>query len=143
MTDDEVECCAECGEPEFDEDGYETHLDEDEYDHDFEYEEEVSPLEDIKEIADTVKSLAEAGKAVKEVLQPSKIDPSELTANRFKVPPPIAKVPDLEIAERPDVKIERRHKENIKWIKIGIVAGAVVTIILGTVAIFFNYIFSQ
>jgi len=83
MTDDEVEYCAECGEPEFDEDGYETHLDEDEYDHDFEYEEEVSPLEDIKEIADTVKSLAEAGKAVKELTQPSKIDPSELNSNRF------------------------------------------------------------
>jgi len=131
MTDDEVEYCAECGEPEFDEDGYETHLDEDEYDHDFEYEEEVSPLEDIKEIADTVKSLAEAGKAVKELTQPSKIDPSELTVNRFKVPPPIDKVPDLEINEHPDVKTEKRHKQ---MMKLGII-GIIVATLLGIAAL--------
>jgi len=126
MTDDEVEYCAECGEPEFDEDGYETHLDEDEYDHDFEYEEEVSPLEDIKDLVDSVKSLAEAGKAVKELTQPSKIDPSELTVNRFKIPSPINKIPDLEIAEHPDAKAEKRHKQ---MMKLGIISIIVATLL--------------
>jgi len=133
MTDDEN--CSICGDPEFDEDGNETHLDEEEYDHDFEPE-EVTTLEDVKEFADTVKSLAEAGKAVKELTQPSKIDPSELTVNRFKIPT-IDKMPDLEIAEHPDVRIEKRHKEIIKWIKIGTVV-AIVTIIVGITAIIFN-----
>ena len=110
-------------------------------DHDFEYEEEDSTtLQDLKE---GLNVLDKGIDVWNKLTRPSKIDPSELTSNRFKVPPPIAKVRDLEIAEHPDVKVERRHKENVKWIKIGIVAGAVVTIILGTAAIFFNYIFSQ
>jgi len=140
MTDDEVEYCAECGEPEFDEDGYKTHLDEDEYDHDFEPE-EVTTLEDVKEFADTVKSLVEAGKAVKEVLQPPKIDPSELRSDRFKNPPPKIsdfKMPEINIIASPEAKAEKRHRENIKLTKIGIVVGAVVTIILGTLAIILN-----
>ena len=138
-SDEDEEYCAKCGDSEYDEDGNETHLDEEEYDHDFEYEEEPATLEDVKEFADTVKSLAEAGKAVKELTRPSKIDPSELTVNRFKVPPPpINKIPDLEIAEHPDAKAEKRHKENIKLQKIAIITGAVVAIILGIVAIIFN-----
>lgn len=129
MTDDEY--CAKCGDSEYDEDGNETHLDEEEYDHDFEYEEEPTTLEDVKEFADTVKSLAEAGKAVKEVLQPLKIEPSELRADRFKIPPPKIsdfKMPDLEIAEHPDAKNERRHKQNIKLQKIAIISGVVIGI---------------
>ena len=130
MTDDEY--CAKCGDSEYDEDGNETHLDEEEYDHDFEYEEEPTTLEDVKEFADTVKSLAEAGKAVKEVLQPSKIDPSELTVNRFKVPPPpINKIPDLEITEHPDAKAEKRHKQ---MMKLGII-GIIVATLLGITAL--------
>jgi len=129
MTDDEVEYCSECGEPEFDEDGNETHADEEEYDHDFEYEEEPTTLEDVKEFADTVKSIAEAGKAVKELTQPSKIDPSELTADRFKIPPPIDKMPDLEIAEHSDVKAEKRHKQIIKLGIIGIIVAALLGIV--------------
>jgi len=144
MADDDEEYCAKCGYSEFNDDGTESHADEKEYDHDFEYEEEDegTTLEDVKEFADTVKSLAEAGKAVKEVLQPSKINPLELTSDRFKVPPPIEKVRDLKIdlklPEHPDTKAEKRHNETMKWTKIGIVVGAVVAIILGTVAIIFS-----
>jgi len=137
MTDDDVEYCAKCGDAEFNEDGTESHADEKEYDHDFEPEEPTT-LEDVKEFADTVKTIAEAGKAIKELTQPSKIDPSELNPNRFKIPPPIAKVPDLEIAEHPDAKAEKRHKENIKLQKIAIITGAIVATILGIVAIIFN-----
>ena len=134
MTDDE-EYCAKCGYAKFNEDGTESHADEKEYDHDFEPEEDDGlTLQDIDKGLDVLDKGIDVW---------NKITKSELSANRFKVPPPIAKVPDLEIAEHPDVKVERRHKENVKWIKIGIVAGAVVTIILGTAAIFFNYIFSQ
>ena len=130
MTDDEY--CAKCGDSEYDEDGNETHLDEEEYDHDFEYEEEPTTLEDVKEFADTVKSLAEAGKAVKEVLQPSKIDPSELNVNRFKNPePPIDAYPDLEITEHPDAKAEKRHKQ---MMKLGII-GIIVATLLGITAL--------
>jgi len=133
MTDD-IEYCAKCGDAEFDEDGFETHEDEEEYDHDFETEKETSFLEDVKDLADTLKSVSEAGKAIKELTQPSKIDPSELSSNRFKVPPPIAKVRDLEINERPDVKAEKRHKQNIKLGIIGIIVAA----LLGIAAIIFN-----
>ena len=135
---DEDEYCAKCGDAEFDEDGSETHADDEEYDHDFEYEEESTTLEDVKEFADTVKSLAEAGKAVKEVLQPSKIDHPELNPNKFKYIPPTPKISDLKLPEHSDVKAEKRHKENLKWTKIGIGAGAVVAIILGITAIIIN-----
>lgn len=130
MTDDDEEYCAKCGDAEFDEDGFETHEDEEEYDHDFEPEEPTT-LEDVKEFADTVKSLAEAGKVVKELTQPSKIDPSELNPNRFKIPPPIAKVPDLEITEHPDAKAEKRHKQ---MMKLGII-GIIVATLLGIAAL--------
>jgi len=130
MTDDEVEYCAECGEPEFDEDGNETHLDEEEYDHDFEPE-EVTTLEDVKEFADTVKSLAEAGAAVKKVLQSSKIEPSELKADRFKIPPLKFKMPDIKLAPHPDAKAEKRHKQ---MMKLGII-GIIVATLLGIAAL--------
>jgi len=81
-----LEYCSICGDPEFDEDGEETHVDE-EHDHDFKPDEEASPLEDIKDLADTVKSIADAGSAVKKFAKSSKIDYSELNANRFKTPP--------------------------------------------------------
>jgi len=128
-----LEYCSVCGDAEFDEDGEETHVDE-EYDHDFRPEEGASPLEDIKDLADTVKSIAEAGSAVKKFTKSSKIDHFELNPNRFNVPPPTDKFPDLEIAEHPDVKAEKRHKETIKWVKIAIIAG----IVVGIVAIIFN-----
>ena len=130
-SDEDEEYCAKCGDSEYDEDGNETHLDEEEYDHDFEYEEEPATLDDVKEFADTVKSLAEAGKAVKEVLQPSKIDPSELSSNRFKIPPPKFKMPDFELAPHPDVKAEKRHKQ---MTKLGII-GIIVATLLGIAAL--------
>jgi len=143
MTKDE-EYCEECGDAEFDADGNETHADEDEYDHDFEYEEEDegTTLDDVKEFADTVKSLAEAGKSVKELTKPSitshiNLDSDRFKQKRFEVPPPY-NPHDYKMSEHPDKKAERRHKENLKWTKIGIGVGAIVAVILGTVAIIFN-----
>ena len=54
MTDDDEEYCVECGDAEFDEEGNETHADEEEYDHDFELEEESSTLQDVKEGLDVI-----------------------------------------------------------------------------------------
>lgn len=127
MTDDEY--CAKCGDSEFDEDGNETHADEEEYDHDFEYEEKSVTLEDVKEGLDVLDKGIDVWN---KLTRPSKIDPSELNPNRFKAPPPIDKVPDLEIAEHPDVKAEKRHKQIIK---LGIIA-IIVAAIIGIVAIF-------
>ena len=131
---DEVEYCAKCGDAEFDEDRNETHADEEEYDHDFEPEEESTTLDDIKDLADTVKSIAEAGSAVKKLTQPSKTDNLELDPNKFKAPPPKFKMPDLGVLEHPDARTEKRHKEAIKWAKIAIIVGAAV----GIIAIIFN-----
>ena len=127
MTDDEY--CAKCGDSEFDEDGNETHADEEEYVHDFEYEEKSVTLEDVKEGLDVLDKGIDVWN---KLTRPSKIDPSELNPNRFKAPPPIDKVPDLEIAEHPDVKAEKRHKQIIK---LGIIA-IIVAAIIGIVAIF-------
>ncbi|PBO84994.1 MAG: hypothetical protein COA77_06385 [Thaumarchaeota archaeon] len=128
MTEDED--CAECGDPEFDKDGNETHLDEEEYDHDFEAEEPTT-LEDVKEFADTVKSLVEAGKAVKELTRPSKINYSEPSIDRFKTTE--SKVSDFKISDikitHPEEESKKRHKETIKWAKIGIAVGAIIGII--------------
>ena len=51
---DNIEYCAECGDAEFDEDGYETHADEEEYDHDFKPEEEGPTLQDVKDGLDVL-----------------------------------------------------------------------------------------
>jgi len=135
MSDDE-EYCAKCGDSEYDEDGNETHLDEDEYDHDFEYEEEVEEpvtLADVKEGLDVLdKGIDVWNKLTNKPNQPS-LDP-----NKFKYVPPPPKISDLKLPEHPDKKAEKRHKENLKWTKIGIGVGAIVAIILGTVAIIFN-----
>ena len=69
---DDVEYCAKCGDPEFDEDGIETHADEDEYDHDFELEEDEEEndgltMDDVKKGADTLTSVAKAVKAFKDL----------------------------------------------------------------------------
>jgi len=121
MADDDDEYCSVCGDPKFDEDGFETHEDEEEYDHDFEPEEPTT-LEDVKEFADTVKSLAEAGKAVKEVLQPSE----KYKQEEFVRPPPKGKFIE---GQHSDPKSIQRHKETIKWTKIGITVGAIIGII--------------
>ena len=63
MSDDEERFCARCGDSEFDDEGEETHI-YDDYDHDFvpeEEDEEQSTLEQVGELADTVKKIAEAG----------------------------------------------------------------------------------
>ena len=76
QEDDDVEYCAECGDPEFDEDGNETHADEDEYDHDFELEsdeeDEGLTLDDVKKGADTLTSIAKAAKAFKDLSDDNK-----------------------------------------------------------------------
>ena len=73
IMEDEDEYCAVCGDSEFDEDGYETHEDEDEYDHDFVYEEDYGlTLDDVKELADTAASVFKAAKAFKDISEDSK-----------------------------------------------------------------------
>ena len=125
MTDDDdEEYCAKCGDSEYDEDGNETHLDEEEYDHDFEPEEDDSlTLQDIDKGLDVLDKGIDVW---------NKISKSELSANRFKVPPPpINKIPDLEIAEHPDAKAEKRHKQ---MMKLGII-GIIVATLLGIAAL--------
>jgi len=132
MTDDDVEYCAKCGYAKFNEDGTESHADEEEYDHDFEPEEDDSlTLQDIDKGLDVLDKGIDVWN---KLTRPSKIDPSELTSDRFKVPPPIAKVRDLELGEHPDVKAEKRHKEIMKWTKIGFIVATALTI----AAIIFN-----
>jgi len=80
MTDsDEEEYCAKCGDSEFDDKGNETHADEDEYDHDFVYEDKDEEaeddeitLDDVKKVADTASSVFKAVKAFKDVTDDSK-----------------------------------------------------------------------
>jgi len=125
MVEDE-EICSVCGDPEYDNDGYETHADEEEYGHDFEPKKDDSlTLQDVKEGLDVL----DKGIGIW-----NKITKSELSANRFKIPPPMDKVPDLEIAEHPDAKAEKRHKEIMKWTKIGFIVATALTI----TAIVFN-----
>lgn len=134
-SDDDVEYCAKCGYSEFNEDGTRSHDDEEEYDHNFEYEEVEEPvtLADVKEGLDVLdKGIDVWNKLTKKPDQPS-LDP-----NKFKYVPSPPKISDLKLPEHSDKKAEKRHKETIKWTKIGIAIGAVVTIILGTVAIIFN-----
>jgi len=133
MPEDE-EYCAKCGDSEFDEDGNETHLDEEEYDHDFEPEEDESiTLEDVKEGLDVL----DKGIDVWNKLT-NKPDHPELNPNKFKYIPPSPKISDLKLTENTDAKVEKRHKETIKWTKIGIGVGAIVAIILGITAIIIN-----
>ena len=61
-------------------------------------------------------------------------DQVDLNPDKFKVPPRKFIIPDFTIAEHPDVKAEKRHKEAIKWAKIAIIVAAVV----GIIAIVFN-----
>lgn len=133
MTDDDEEYCAKCGYAEFNEDGTESHADEDEYDHDFEPEDDSLTLQDIDKSLDVLdKGIDVWNKLTKKPDQPS-LDP-----NKFKYVPPPPKILDLKLPEHSDKKAEKRHKENIKLQKIAIITGAVIAIILGIVAIVFN-----
>jgi len=136
MVDDDEEYCEVCGKHEDDCDCEEYCDNCDKPIDDCECEEDDGPI-----LQDIDKGLDVLNKGIdvwNKLTRPSKIDPSELNADRFKVPPPIDKIPDLELGELPDVKVEKRHKENIKLQKIAIITGAVVAIILGIVAIIFN-----
>ena len=72
---DENEYCVECGDPEFDEDGKETHASDD-YDHDFEPEEEDDglTLDDVKKGAETISSIAKAVKDIKDLSDDPKLE---------------------------------------------------------------------
>jgi len=155
--DDDVEYCAECGDPEFDKDGIETHADEDKYDHDFELEEDEEEndgitMDDIKKGADTLTSVAKAAKAFKDLTDDAT---SKQTRNRYtftttpRPPHDERKSHTVKIMEyfgrtpKPDnknkledkidklgKKIDHGHKsQNQKWY-IGIGIGVVITIIL-------------
>lgn len=115
---DEKEYCAKCGNPEFDKDGYKTH-DYEPYDHDFEYEEEEEEpitLRDVKDLADTVKSIAEAGKVLKNIPE---------------IPPRPTIWEEAGRDVHSDKKQEKRHHETIKWTKIGIIVAVIVALIFG------------
>ena len=149
MTDDDVEYCAKCGYSEFNDDGTESHADEKEYDHDFEYEEEDegTTLEDVNNFLDTANKGLDFYNKLKKQTQPTQPEttPENVIAHlevgrmseeyRRKEP---AKQEDLKLKNQSDAKIEKRHKETMKWTKIGIGVGAIVAVILGIVAIIFN-----
>ncbi len=131
------EFCEECGEHE---DGCECEEYCDECDNlmdDCECEEESSFLEDIKNLADTVKSVAEDGKSVKKLIKSSDhidLNPDKFKQKRFEIPLPQEKPLDLEIMEHPDAKAARRHKQNLK---LGII-GIIIASALGIIAIIFK-----
>lgn len=154
MTDsDEEEYCAECGDPEFDEDGKETHLDEDEYDHDFVYEEDEEEgitLDDIKDGLDVLDKGIDVYNKLKKAGQSPSMD---LSADRFtRNIPPRPERPDMETYKLPKIepaphplevkekalkRIEKkmdREKKTAKkrWI-IGLAIGGVIAIILAIV----------
>jgi len=123
MTDSDEEECAECGDPEFDEDGNKTHADEDKYDHDFVYEEdeeEPLTLRDVKDLADTAKSIAEAGKVLKNIPQ---------------IPPKPSRWEESGRDAQSDTNHEKRHREAIKWVKISIAVGIVLALIFGILSL--------
>jgi len=116
---DDYEYCAKCGDAEFDDNGKETHADEEEYDHDFVYEddeEEPLTLKGIKDIADTIKSVAEAGKVLKNIPE---------------IPPKPSRWEESGRDTQSDTKHEKRHREAIKWVKISIAVGIVLALIFG------------
>lgn len=120
MTEDnEEEFCSVCGDSEFDEDGKETHADEKKYDHDFEYEEEEEEpltLRNVKDIADTIKSVVEAGKVLKNIPQ---------------IPPKPSRWEESGRDTQSDTKQEKRHHETIKWTKITIIVAVALALIFG------------
>ena len=119
MTDsDKKEYCDKCGNPEFDKDGYKTH-DYEPYDHDFVYEEEEEEpvtLKGIKNIADTIKSVVEAGKVLKNIPE---------------IPPKPSRWEESGRDVQSDTKHEKRHHETIKWTKITIIVAIVLALIFG------------
>lgn len=134
MPDDE-EYCANCGYAKYDEDGNETHLDEDEYDHDFESEEESTTLEDINNLLDTANKGLDFYNKIKKQSEPSRL---ELNPNKFNTTSPQPESFFRKSLDPLDAKEDKRHKETIKWTKIGIFAGAIVATILGVTAIIFG-----
>lgn len=136
--DDDDEYCAVCEDPEFDEDGKETHADEDEYDHDFVYEKDDGlTLDDVKNVADTIKSIAEAGEAVKKVTKTETPRPPHDEPHHtpwlwdaLKIP---RKKSEEEKLDRIEKKIDRSEKSQLKkWIW-----GIGITVIIGIIIALF------
>ena len=142
--DDDDEYCAVCEDPEFGEDGKETHADEDEYDHDFVYEkdeeegDEGLTLDDVKNVADTIKSIAEAGEAVKKVTKtetprPLHDEPHHTPWLWDALKIPRKKSIEEDKLDRIGEKIDKSEKhQNRKWY-IGIGFGILVAIIIALV----------
>jgi len=143
--DDDVEYCAECRDPEFDKDGKETHADEDEYDHDFVYEKDEEEgddgltLDDVKNVADTIKSIAEAGEAVKKVTKTETPRPPHDEPHYTPWLWDALKIPrkrsvEEEKLDRIEKKIDRSEKSQLKkWIwgiGITVVIGIIIAILL-------------
>ena len=155
---DEDEYCAECGDPEFDEDGEKTHASDD-YDHDFEPKEEDEEedegltLDDVKKGADTLTSIAKAAKAFKDLSDDSK---SKIETHSTSTPRPPHYDPNLpiyaqrvawwqhgilkpkkqsrsEVEKKLDVIEEKidhgKKQERKRWI-IGLAIGGVIAILI-------------
>jgi len=116
---DEEEYCSVCGDPEFDEDENETHLDEKKYDHDFEYEEEEEEVEESVTLEDVKTGLDVLDKSI------------DVYKKILGKPPPKGKFIE---GPHSDAKAIQRHNETIKWAKIGIIVAAS----LGILAIIFS-----
>jgi len=149
-SDDDMEYCAKCGDPEYDKDGDSSH-DYEPYDHDFVYEKEEdeadegqSTLEQVGEFADTVKKLAEAGKAIKKFTKTETPRPSSSFVNDSSYPGFIespqrpsrwteaGRDSNAEVKKKLD-RLEEHHKKGSRnaktYLGVTIVVGIILTII--------------
>jgi len=127
-SDEDEEYCDECGELE----------------DDCECEEESTSMNDV---LDGVKKGLDLVKTYKEITQPN--SPNEIMKRvetermsnylqeGYERQQRISKTNIQQQTEKNE-KEERRHKENLKWTKIGICVAAMVATILGVTAIIFN-----
>lgn len=100
---------------------------EDEDDEDEEDEDDSLTLQDIKDGLDVVdKGIDVWNKLKKQSSHELELDPNKFKNYRSKPKP---KIENFELAEHPDVKVEKRHKEIIKWTKVAIIIGGIIGVI--------------
>lgn len=93
-------------------------------------------LQDIKDGLDVVDKGIDVWNKLKkqsnnEFTKHPSINEIDLDPNKFRrpTPEPKPKIENFELAEHPDIKVEKRHKEIIKWAKIAIVIGGIIGVI--------------
>lgn len=121
-----------------DEDEYEEDEDEEdeEEEDDDEEEDDNLTLHDIKDGLDVLDKGIDVWNKLKkttsnEYPKPHSINELDLDSNRFRrlTPEPKPKIENFELAEHPDAKVEKRHKEIIKWAKVAIIVGGIIGVI--------------